>query len=115
MPRAKGGVKTRRRHKKLLKQTEGFRNSQSRSYKKAFEAFRRALAYAFRDRKAKKRDFRALWIQRINAAVRLHDLNYSSFIAGLKKNSIDLDRKVLADLALNDPKAFEAVVQSARA
>jgi large subunit ribosomal protein L20 len=114
MPRARGGFKTRRRHKKVLKMTEGFRNSGSRSYSKAYEALTRALKYAFRDRKAKKRDFRGLWTQRINAAVRGFDLNYSKFVAGLKKNSVELDRKILADLAVTDPKTFEAVVTVAR-
>lgn len=114
MPRARGGFKTRRRHKKVLKMTEGFRNSGSRSYSKAYEALTRSLRYAFRDRKAKKIDFRALWNQRINAAARTLDLTYSKFIAGLKKNSVELDRKILADLAVTDPKAFEAVINVAR-
>jgi len=115
MARARGGFKTRRRHKKLLNATEGYRNSGSRSYSKAYEVFTRALAYAFRDRKAKKRDFRGLWIQRINAAARNTGVSYSVFAAGLKKNNIELDRKVLADIALYDSKAFEALVTAARA
>jgi large subunit ribosomal protein L20 len=111
MPRAKGGFKTRRRHKKVLKMTEGFRNSGSRSFSKAFEALNRALNYAFRDRKVKKRDFRGLWIQRLNAAVRNHGSTYSGFIAGLKGNNVELDRKVLSDIAIQDPKSFESIVQ----
>jgi large subunit ribosomal protein L20 len=114
MPRAKGGFKTRRRHKKVLKMAEGYRNSHSRSFSKAYEAVTRALNYAFRDRKAKKRDFRGLWIQRINAAVRNHGMPYSKFIAGLQSKSVELDRKVLADIALTDTRAFEALVQVAR-
>jgi len=110
MPRARGGFKTRHRHKKVLKMTEGMRNSASRSYSKAYEALTRALKYAFRDRRAKKRDFRALWIQRINAATRNHDMSYSKFVKGLKDNTIDLDRKILAELAVSDAKAFEALV-----
>ena len=115
MARARGGFKTRRRHKKVLKATEGFRNSGSRSYSKAYEALTRALKYAFRDRKDKKRDFRALWIQRINAAARNHDLSYSKMIAGLTKNNVSLDRKILAELAVVDSKAFQALADVARA
>ncbi len=115
MARAKGGFKTRRRHKKVLKMTEGFRNSGSRSYSKAYEVLTRALKYAFRDRKTKKREFRGLWIQRINAASRVHNVSYSTLVKGLKDNSVALDRKILADLALNDPKAFEAVLKTATA
>ncbi len=113
MPRAKGGFKTRHRHKKLLKLAEGYRNSHSRSYAQAYEAVTRALKYAFRDRKAKKREFRNLWIQRINAATRSHDMSYSKFIAGLRKNSIELNRKILSDIATNDPKAFDAIMTTA--
>lgn len=114
MARAKGGFKTRRRHKKVLKMTEGFRNSGSRSYSKAYEALTRALKYAFRDRKDKKRDFRGLWIQRINAAARNHDMSYSKLIAGLTKAQVGLDRKILAEIAVVDGKAFEAILQTAR-
>jgi large subunit ribosomal protein L20 len=111
MPRSKGGFKTRRRHKKVLNLTEGFRNSGSRSYTKAFEALNRALKYAFRDRKAKKREFRALWIQRLNAAVRNYGLNYSAFVKSLQTKNVELDRKVLSDIALQDPKSFESIVK----
>ena len=108
MARVKGGFKTRRRHKKVLNMTEGFRGSASRSYSKAYEVLTRALKYAFRDRKVKKREFRSLWIQRINAAARLHDVSYSKLVNGLRKNQIGLDRKVLADLAVNDPPRFRS-------
>ncbi|HVJ65479.1 MAG TPA: 50S ribosomal protein L20 [Bdellovibrionota bacterium] len=114
MPRVKGGSKQRQRHKKVLNATEGFRNSASRSFKKAAEALNRSLNYAFRDRKAKKRDFRGLWIQRINAAARINGLSYSALIAGLKKSGIEIDRKVLADLAVSDPKGFAAITQAAK-
>ncbi len=114
MPRARGGFKTRKRHKKVLKMTEGFRNSASRSYSKAYEALTRSLKYAFRDRKVKKRDFRGLWVQRINGAARNHATTYSKLMAGLKASGVQLDRKILADLAMNDPKAFESIVHSAR-
>src|SRR5687768_745387 len=102
MARARGGFKTRRRHKKVLKATEGFRNSASRSFSKAYEAYTRALKYAFRDRKVKKQDFRGLWIQRLNAACRLEGVSYSKFMAGLIKTGVGLDRKVLAEIALRD-------------
>ncbi len=114
MARVKGGFKTRRRHKKVLKMTEGYRNSGSRSYSKAYEVLTRALKYAFRDRRVKKREFRSLWIQRLNAAVRGFDLSYSKFMAGVRKNNISLNRKMMADLAFNDPKAFESIVTQAR-
>lgn len=114
MPRARGGFKTRKRHKKVLKMTEGFRNSGSRSFSKAYELLTRALKYGFRDRKTKKRDFRGLWIQRINAAARNHDTSYSKLMGGLIKNEIAIDRKILAELAVNDGKAFEALVQASR-
>ncbi len=115
MARARGGFKTRRRHKKVLKATEGFRNSASRSFSKAYEAWTRALAYAFRDRKTKKRDFRGLWVQRINAACRNEGISYSKFISALTKSGIALDRKVLAEIALRDPTAFSSIVKSANA
>ena len=115
MARVKTGTKRRRRHKKVLKMTEGFRNSGSRSFSKAYEVLTRALKYGFRDRKVKKREFRGLWIQRINAATRNHNLSYSKFINGLRKKGIAVDRKILADIALFDPKAFEAFVSEAKA
>ena len=114
MARSKGGFKTRRRHKKVLDMTEGFCNSGSRSYTKAFEALNRALKYAFRDRKAKKREFRSLWIQRLNAAVRNYGLNYSGFVNSLQTKNVEIDRKVLSDIALQDPKSFESIVKLAQ-
>jgi large subunit ribosomal protein L20 len=115
MPRAKGGFKTRRRHNRILKLAKGYRGSHSRLFRSAKEAVERGLCYAFRDRKARKRAFRRLWIVRINAATRTHGLSYSRFINGLAKAGIGLDRRVLAELAIHDPAAFGAVVQAARA
>ena len=115
MARVKRGFKNRRRHKKVLNQTKGYRNSLSRVYRKAYEALNRALNYAFRDRKNKKRDFRGLWIQRINAATRLNGTSYSRFMNGLRGQNVQLDRKVLADIALRDPKAFSELVQASQA
>lgn len=115
MPRAKRGFKTRRRHNRVLKQAKGYRGSHSRLFRSAVEAVDRALCYAYRDRKQRKRAFRRLWIVRINAAARQHDLSYSKFIAGLRRAEIGLDRRVLADLAVADPAAFKEVVDAARA
>jgi large subunit ribosomal protein L20 len=115
MPRAKGGFKTRRRHNRILKLAKGYRGSHSRLFRSAKEAVERGLCYAFRDRKARKRAFRRLWIVRINAATRTHGLSYSRFVHGLAKANIGLDRRVLAELAIHDPAAFGAVVQAARA
>lgn len=115
MPRAKRGFKARRRHNRVLKMAKGYRGSHSRLFRSAVEAVDRALCYAYRDRKQRKRAFRRLWIVRINAATRMHDLSYSKFIAGLKKAGIGLDRRVLADLAVADPSAFKEVVDAARA
>lgn len=115
MPRAKGGFKTRRRHNRILKLAKGYRGSHSRLFRSAKEAVERGLCYAFRDRKARKRAFRRLWIVRINAATRAHGLSYSRFVHGLAKANIGLDRRVLAELAISDPGAFGAVVQAARA
>lgn len=115
MARVKTGVKRRRRHKKVLNQTEGFRNAASRVYYKAYEALTRALKYAFRDRKVKKREFRALWIQRINAGSRSLGVPYNQLISGMRNKNITLDRKILAELAVEDPKAFAAVVSASGA
>lgn len=112
MPRAKGGPKTRRRRKKVLKLAKGYWGGRHRLYRTATEAVDKALCYAYRDRRQKKRDFRALWIVRINAAVRMHGLSYSRFINGLKKAGIQLDRKALSDIAVNDPAAFARIVQT---
>ncbi len=109
MPRTKGGYKTRRRRKKILKMAKGYYGARSRCYKVAKQAVEHALQYSYRDRRAKKREFRRLWIVRINAAARQMGLTYSQFINGLRKAGIGLDRKVLADLAYNDPAAFEQI------
>lgn len=115
MPRAKRGFKARRRRNKVLKLAKGFRGARSKLFRSATEAVDRALNYAFRDRKVKKRDFRALWIARINAAARDNGLTYSRLIHGLKKAEIGLDRKILAQLAVADPKGFSAIVEKAKA
>ncbi|MCB9541766.1 MAG: 50S ribosomal protein L20 [bacterium] len=115
MPRVKRGFKARRRHNRVLKLAKGFRGSHSRLFRSAVEAVHRALCYAYRDRKQRKRAFRRLWIVRINAAVRNHGLNYSRFVNGMKKAGIELDRRVLAELAINEPAAFADVVAAARA
>jgi large subunit ribosomal protein L20 len=115
MARVKRGVMTKKRHNKLMKQAKGYRGARSRHYKVAHETVMHALAYAYRDRRNRKRDFRRLWIQRINAAARLHGINYNTLINGLKKAEIDLDRKILADMAVNDPPAFSWVVATAQA
>lgn len=106
MSRVKGGFVTRRRRKKIIKLAKGYFGDKSKKYKVANQAVMKSLTYAYRDRKARKRDFRKLWITRINAAARLNGLSYSRFISGLKKNGIEINRKVLADLAVNDEKAF---------
>jgi large subunit ribosomal protein L20 len=115
MPRAKGGFKTRRRHKKLLKLAKGYWGQRKNVFRRAKETVERALVYAYRDRKQKKRDFRRLWQIRINAAARLNGLNYSKFMGGLKKAGIELDRKVLANLAINEPEVFSKLVEIAKA
>jgi large subunit ribosomal protein L20 len=114
MPRAKGGPKTRQRRKRVLKQAKGYWGGRRRLYKSAAETVTRALAFAYRDRRARKREFRALWIVRINAACRALDLPYSTFMNGLKKAGVTLDRKVLAELAVTDPAAFARLVETAR-
>ena len=106
MPRAKGGPKTRRRHKKTLKMAKGYVGGRRKTYRQARETVERGLTYAYRDRKQKKRDFRSLWIIRINAAARKHGLSYSRLMAGLKAAGVEVDRKMLAALALDDPAAF---------
>jgi large subunit ribosomal protein L20 len=109
--RVKKGVTARAKHKKILKLAKGMQHNRTRSFRLAKQGVIRALQYAYRDRRNRKRDLRSLWISRINAATRLHDITYSNFIAGLKKTNIELDRKILAELAVNEPKAFEAVVK----
>ncbi len=114
MPRAKGGFKTRQRRKKVLEQAKGYYSAKSRLFRIATEAVDKALQYAYRDRKVKKREFRSLWIIRINAAVRAAGLTYSQFITGIKKAKIALNRKALADMAYNDPKAFSELTESVK-
>lgn len=117
MPRTKGGTVTHARHKKIIKAAKGYYGRRSTNFKTATQAVDKANQYATRDRKQRKRNFRALWIQRINAAVRSHDeaLTYSRFINGLSKAGVEVDRKVLADLAVNEPDAFGAIVAKAQA
>ncbi|ABX07269.1 MULTISPECIES: 50S ribosomal protein L20 [Herpetosiphon] len=114
MARIKRGIMTHKRHKKLLNQAKGFRGSRSHNYKTAHEAVMKALAYAYRDRRNRKRDFRRLWIVRINAAARLNGLSYSNLINGLNKAGIVIDRRQLADLAVRDAAAFTAIVAQAK-
>jgi large subunit ribosomal protein L20 len=111
MPRVKRGFKARRRHNRILKLAKGYRGAHSKLFRSAVEAVHRGLCYAYRDRKQRKRAFRRLWIVRINAAVRPHELNYSRFMHGLKLANVDLDRRVLADLAVYDNAAFAQIVE----
>lgn len=113
--RVKGGTVTRRRHKKLLKQTQGFFGTRHKLFRRANEAWMKSMAYAYRDRRNKKRDLRRLWIIRINAAARLNGTTYSRLIHNLKEANIALDRKVLADLAVNEPQTFASIVEAAQA
>jgi len=117
MPRTKGGTVTHARHKKVIDAAKGYYGRRSTNFKTATQAVDKANQYATRDRKNRKRQFRALWIQRINAAVRAHDetLTYSRFVNGLAKAGIEVDRKVLADLAVHEPEAFGGIVEKARA
>lgn len=114
MARVKTGVVRRRRHKKVLKLARGFYSGRRKHFRKAKEQLERSLVYAYRDRRRKKRDFRRLWIVRINAACRLNDLSYSKFINGLRKAGVELDRKILADLAMNDSAAFAKIAEAAK-
>ncbi|NVK03111.1 MAG: 50S ribosomal protein L20 [Oceanospirillaceae bacterium] len=115
MPRVKRGVQARARHKKVLKQAKGYYGARSRVFRVAKQAVIKAGQYAYRDRRQRKRQFRALWIARINAASRINGLSYSRLIAGLKKANVEIDRKVLADLAVHQQAAFSAVVEKAKA
>ncbi len=114
MPRVKRGVVARRRHKKVMKQAKGYYGARSRVFRVAKQAVIKAHQYAYRDRRQRKRQFRALWIARINAGARANGLSYSRLIAGLKKADVEIDRKVLADLAMNEQQAFNAVVEKAK-
>lgn len=115
MPRVKRGVVARRRHKKILKQAKGYYGARSRVFRVAKQAVTKAGQYAYRDRRQRKRQFRTLWIARINAAARANGLNYSRLIAGLKKANVALDRRVLSDIAIHDKEAFTAIVGQAKA
>ncbi|GAA1140101.1 MULTISPECIES: 50S ribosomal protein L20 [Kribbella] len=115
MARVKRAVNAHKKRRVVLEQASGYRGQRSRLYRKAKEQVTHSLVYAYRDRKARKGDFRKLWIQRINAAVRAEDLTYNRFIQGLRLAEVEVDRKILADLAVNDPAAFSALVQVAKA
>ena len=115
MPRVKRGVVASRRHKKVLKSAKGYYGARSRVFRVAKQAVEKAGQYAYRDRRNKKRNFRALWIQRINAAARMHGLTYGKFVHGLKLANIEVDRKILADLAVHNENAFKALVDQANA
>jgi len=113
--RVKTGIVRHRRHKKLLKQARGFYSGRRKHFRKAKEQLERSLVYAYRDRRQKKRDFRRLWITRINAATRLNGMNYSTFMHGLKLANIELDRKILADMAMNAPESFSKIADASKA
>lgn len=115
MPRVKRGVTARNRHKKILKMAKGYRGRSKSCFKTAKQSVEKGLQYAYRDRRVKKRDFRRLWIARINAAARDCGLSYSRFIDGLKKAGVELDRKVLSDLAVTDPAGFKSLAETAKA
>jgi len=114
MSRVKGAVRTRARHKKVLKLAKGYFGAKSKLYRLANQAVMKSLVYAYRDRRAKKRDFRKLWISRINAAARVNGLSYSKFMDGMKKSGISLNRKVLADMAVNDAEAFAQLAEKVK-
>jgi large subunit ribosomal protein L20 len=115
MSRVKRGLTAHARHKKILDMAKGYRGRNKNVFRVAVEKVEKGLQYAYRDRKAKKRSFRSLWIQRINAATRLYDMTYSRFMSGLNKAGVELDRKVLADIALKEPQAFAKLVETAKA
>ncbi|MCK5445738.1 MAG: 50S ribosomal protein L20 [Rhodospirillaceae bacterium] len=115
MARVKRGVTTHARHRKVIKAAKGYRGRSKSVFTVAIERVEKGLQYAYRDRRTKKREFRKLWIQRINAGARLHGLTYSQFINGLGKAGIDLDRKVLSDIAVHEPEAFKSLVEQAQA
>ena len=114
MARVSRGVTARAKHKKVIKKAKGYYGRRKNVFRVAVQAVERGMQYSYRDRRKRKSDFRGLWIQRINAKVRMHGLTYSQFISGLKKSSIEIDRKVLADLAVNQPEAFKALVEKAQ-
>ena len=115
MSRVKRGIRTRARHHKIIKQAKGYFGKKSKLFKVANQAVLKSGSYAYRDRRQKKRDFRKLWIARINAAARQNGMSYSKFMNGLKVAGVELDRKVLSDIAISDPKAFAALVEQAKA
>lgn len=114
MARVKRGTKARRRRKKVLQQAKGYRGGQSKYFRTAIERVRRACQFAFRDRRVRKRDFRTLWIARLNGALRVHNLSYSRFIHGVKELNIGLNRKMLSALAIAEPKAFVALIEKVK-
>ncbi len=114
MARVKGGVTTRARHRKVIKQAKGYFGTKSINFKVAKQAVMKSLQYAYRDRKANKRNFRKIWITRINAAARINGMSYSKFMNGLKLSGIELNRKVLADMAIHDPSGFASLVEQAK-
>ena len=114
MARVSRGVTARARHKKVIKKAKGYYGRRKNVFRVAVQAVERGMQYAYRDRRKRKSDFRGLWIQRINAGVRLHGMTYSQFISGLKKSSVEIDRKILAELAVNQPDAFKALVEKAQ-
>ena len=115
MARVKGALSTRKRHKKILKLAKGYRGAKSKLYRIANQAVMKSLSYAYVGRKLKKRDFRSLWITRISAACKMNDINYSRFMNGLKKANIEINRKMLSEIAISDPAAFTQLVQTAKA
>ena len=114
MARVKGALSTRKRHKKILKLAKGYRGAKSKLYRIANQAVMKSLSYSYVGRKLKKRDFRSLWITRISAACKMNDLNYSRFMNGLKKATIEINRKMLSEIAINDPAAFTQLVETAK-
>ena len=114
MARVKGAMNTRKRHKKILKLAKGYRGAKSKLFRTANQAVMKSLSYAYRDRKQKKRNFRQLWIARINAAARMNGISYSKFMNGLKKNGIEINRKMLAEIAVSDPAAFAKLVEKVK-
>ena len=114
MARVSRGVTAKAKHKKILKKAKGYYGRRKNVFRVAVQAVEKSMQYAYRDRRNKKRDFRGLWIQRINAAARMHGMTYSQFINGLKKGTIEIDRKILAELAVNQPEAFKALVEKAQ-
>ena len=114
MARVKGAMHTRKRRKKILKLAKGYRGAKSKLFRTANQAVMKSLVYAYRDRKQKKRDFRKLWIARINAAARMNGISYSKFMNGLKKNGIEINRKMLSEIAVSDPAAFAKLVEKVR-